>query len=316
MRKRTKKKLFKISLLIILALSTTSVYNFIGNEEKSDDATELRDEANLKSPRKSGYWSTNFIHIKDDNWSATLFPWIKIGLGTKISPHFIENVTINAGGMGSGILIENSKEYFRIKNCTFYNSGLFADLEIFQIDAGIELVNTSNGLLINDSFSDTRVGIALINDCHNNTILGNKANKNVDYGITLLDNCHNNTIMGNILYNNDVAGVYLSNSNNNTIKNNTVNNSFYGISIQNDCSNNTILGNILNKNYFGVMFSASYNNTFSGNNMTECGVVIWPSVEENSLPFNIGDKNLVNGKTLYYYTNEKGLGKNNFTDSG
>ncbi|MBD3253832.1 MAG: hypothetical protein GF383_02010, partial [Candidatus Lokiarchaeota archaeon] len=72
-------------------------------------------------PKLSGYWSVDFIHI-DGNWSdaARDLDYVS-GAGNWTHPYLIENVTIDAGGTGSGILIENTNEYFTIKNCTITN---------------------------------------------------------------------------------------------------------------------------------------------------------------------------------------------------
>ena len=80
-------------------------------------------------PRSSGYWTMGPLHIKqtgggDYTWSeAAAQPWCN-GNGTLIDPFVIENVTIDAGGANSGILIEDSQDlFFTIRNCTLTNAG-------------------------------------------------------------------------------------------------------------------------------------------------------------------------------------------------
>jgi len=137
-------------------------------------------EKNLKS---SGYWNLEFkIHI-DNNWSETesTYDWCS-GSGTWSDPYVIENVAVNGGNSGSPILIENSNVYFRIKNCTVYNSGL----GFFQqpYEGGIKVVNVTKGTIINNIAFYNKVGILLYNS-ENNTLSGNTANNNTLSGIRL-----------------------------------------------------------------------------------------------------------------------------------
>ncbi|KKK84422.1 hypothetical protein LCGC14_2783490, partial [marine sediment metagenome] len=160
MRTKNKTKLIIISLGIIFAISTNSKSNFIDQLNKNDNL-EIRNELDLKKPKNSGFWSLNFIHVDGNiigNWSATAaLDWCS-GNGTWGNPYVIENVTIDAGGIGNGILIENSNDYFIIRNSKVYNSGSGGE------DAGIKLQSVSNGTLINNNFSNNNIfGIYLDN---------------------------------------------------------------------------------------------------------------------------------------------------------
>ena len=68
--------------------------------------------------KTSESWS-NFTHIYilNNNWTdAESLGWVS-GSGSAGDPFILENMTINAGGSGSGIIIENSSlNYFRINN--------------------------------------------------------------------------------------------------------------------------------------------------------------------------------------------------------
>ena len=132
----------------------------------------IRPENNLKSPyhdsklKTAAFWpNCPQIHITNDNWSETSFPWIQLGMGTENDPHIIENVTINAGYSSFCIYIEDSIQHFKIRNCTLSGSS----------DAGILLNNVTNGKIINNTcFSNSDYGIFLEEGCNNNTILKNK----------------------------------------------------------------------------------------------------------------------------------------------
>lgn len=139
------------------------------------------------------------------------FEWIQNHTGTYNDPHRIENVTINGGGSGSGIFIENSNDYFIIRNCTIYNA-----------QYGIRLEYTDNGTLTYNNCSNNARGIMLVFYCKNNTISNNIANENSAVGIWLELDCDNNAINDNIA-NNQNRGIRLINGcDNNTLSGNTV----------------------------------------------------------------------------------------------
>ena len=180
----------KLLILIVIAMGFVFLSNIkldFGHSQKS----------NIVNPKASGGYSETFIHIDGsiaNNWSWTAGneSWC-YGEGTWENPYIIENVTVNCGGTGSGILIENSDtDYFIVRNCTVYNSGSGLG------SAGINLDNTNNGVLTTNNCSNNNAGgIILFNDCDNNTISGNTANDNNWFGIYLYDDCNNNTISGN-----------------------------------------------------------------------------------------------------------------------
>ncbi|MFX1499855.1 MAG: NosD domain-containing protein [Promethearchaeota archaeon] len=211
-------------------------------------------------PKKSGYWpNCHRIYINNDNWSATPLPWIQNRTGTWSDPHIIENVTIDAKGTGSGIFIENSNDFFIIRNCTVYNSGGG------MTDAGIRLYSVGNGTLINNNASNNnRFGIYFYT-CNNNTISGNIVKNNSEHGI-FIDNCINNTISGNNATNNTDYGIFLNVSEKNIVlENNVYNNSFIGLMLENSEYNKISDNNVLNNSQSGICLYLSAENTVSGN---------------------------------------------------
>ena len=211
------------------------------------------------------------IHIDDDNpiinWTVAKKDGICTGNGTYSDPYVIEDLEIDSKGSGSCILIENSEVYFRIENCTLFNSG-----EGYR-EAGIHLVNVNNGQMLNNNCSNnSNKGIRLWN-CNNSIISGNILNKNFFYGITL-----------------------------------------YG------SHNYTISGNIISNTYIGIIMQAygpfkGDNNVITGNLMNGCGLKMHGNLE-TLLSHEIDTTNLVNGKPLYYYTNEVNLSSNDFPNAG
>jgi len=230
-------------LFALLPIFTTNLSFIMGNSNKSSDysADFKLDNKNLKISAVSGK-----IHI-DNNWSETKAAGICTGNGTYSEPYIIEDLVIDGGGSGSCVMIGNSDVYFKIEICTLYNSGNKS-----AIDAGITLINTSNGKLINNKLNNNYIGIS-IGLGTNNTISGNDLSNNV-VGILLI-NINNNSILGNTVnYNTGDSGIFLFNSYNNIVSGNTVNNNLRGIFLW------SAYNNIISENTI-------YNNAESGINM-------------------------------------------------
>jgi len=179
-------------------------------------------------------WNDGFdipvpIHVKN-NWSETVatYDWVT-GSGTWTDPYVIEDITIDAQGSGSGILIENTNEYFIIRNCTIYDTSQW-NYVTEGYDAGIKLHNTNNGTIYNNTIYDT------------------------EYAGIYLDHADNNTIYENILYQNDIWGIDNHWCYYNRIINNTVSANFVDIGFYN-CENMTLRDNQMQLS--GFYFRAS-----------------------------------------------------------
>ncbi len=193
----------------------------------------------------SGYWILNPFLI--DNTGVGDYTWLEVaalpwcsGSGTSVAPYIIEAIKINGQNSGSCIIVRNSSVYFKLRNCSCYNSGNALN------DAGIKLINLTNGILkyINCSFND-----------------GN--------GI-LLDLCQNVTITSSTVNNNSLNGIKLIDSDYINISDNmdTINwNSEYGISLEHS-DYNEIRGNMINYNTIGVYLYESNYNTITDNDLT------------------------------------------------
>ena len=124
--------LFISILMIFLILLLNPVY-FNRSEKpeiKSNKETKSYSKENLKI---SEHWDLTFIHV-DYNWTATniTYGWC-YGKGTVEEPYIVENVTINGGGSAIGIIIENTREYFEIRNCIITN-----------VEIGLKIMNATN----------------------------------------------------------------------------------------------------------------------------------------------------------------------------
>lgn len=229
----------KINYIILILLLSLNI--FFLTIRFNSNIPKISDEIFL--PKQSGGYTLSFIHV-DGNWTdTTAYDWC-YGQGTWKEPYVIENVTINCGGTGSGIFIQNSNDYyFIIKNCTIFNAGSTS------IDAGIKFVNASNGMIYNNTCSyNQNHGILLYTDCNNNTILENIANYNFDGGIYLESTCEENFIINNTI-NNNAVGIMLTNT------------------VAGICHHNEILNNSAKENGVGIWLSQSNYNTVSGNRL-------------------------------------------------
>lgn len=101
------------------------------------------------------------------------------GEGTFTNPYIIKDLIIDGGGIEKSISIENSTVFFKIENCTIYNSG-----EDYN-DKALFLNNITNGALIDNNLTNNASGIGLIKS-FNCTIVGNSLDDNYPYGIVLV----------------------------------------------------------------------------------------------------------------------------------
>jgi len=291
-----------VILGIIIVLSPIISYGPIPNAENSGNV--FFDKENLNFSKISGK-----IHINHNNpslnWSVAVDTGLCTGNGTYSEPYVIEDLVIDGGGSGNCIWIENSDVYFKIENCTLYNAGTSY--------TGIWLYNVDNSQLIDNNCSSNRRGIYL-QYSQNNTISGNTLNNNNLDGIYLYSS-NNNTIWRNTASNNDRYGIYTDLSDYNDVSGNVANNSIIGINVE-DSYNINVLGNNMIDNVLGILLSDA-NHSISGNNMNGCGLgVSGSSSIEELCSYDIDTTNLVNGKPLYYYTNEENLGSYNFANAG
>ncbi|MHA1147885.1 MAG: right-handed parallel beta-helix repeat-containing protein [Promethearchaeota archaeon] len=262
-----------ISLLIILFFFVPSIYLLfpMNNSAPIESSETSTINALERIPYSSNYWTPNPIYITGDNWSASGAPWIQVGAGTISNPHIIENVTIDGGNQRSCIQIENSNDYFIIRNCSVYNAlgagdaginlinvvqGMVSDNFVYNnYGDGIRLSSATNNITIENNwcFNNSMSGIYCTSS-ENNTIKGNQALNNTSNGITLYDNCLNFTIEDNVIANNSQNGILLQNNCSvHTIRNNNIfNNSVYGISFSMKSNESIVIGNKITSHSTGV----------------------------------------------------------------
>ncbi len=154
----------KIIIFIILGIILLLSPNFnidLNFNEGNKDKLNLYNE-NLKSSEISG----KIFISENSGWLNFKNAGRCTGNGSSSDPYVIEDLVINASGSGSCIIIEYSDVYFRIENCTLFNSGSQ------EINAGIKLRYVINGKIINNTSYNNRRGI-YITYSDNNTFIGN-----------------------------------------------------------------------------------------------------------------------------------------------
>ncbi len=252
------KKLFTI-LAILLLISC--FFNLKFNPSENQNNAKLKNEYGLKNSKISEKFSID----GNQGWIDFRTEGNCSGSGLYGDPYVIEDLIIDGGGLGTGIIIKNSDVYFKIENTTTYNC-----------DIGIEFENVSNGTLVKNNCSRNNDYAIYISGNHNN-ISNNLASVKRDACIRL--NGTYNNISGNNMTDSS-RGLWLWGSYN-IVSNNLVENCTSGISIHdgyNNISNNNIVNieqsnpidifsdynivsnNIIMNSIVGIGVSGSYNN--------------------------------------------------------
>ena len=246
------KTLSIISLIVILLIPILNV-SFINSLNNKNDTI-----INLNTKNNSPFTIEN-------NDQFTLYDNRTGTFGTKDNPWIIENYTINGGG-DYGILIEDTTDYFILRNCII--SG-------FSTYAGIKLDNVTNAIIYNNTCYNNMAGLELSST--NNSLLDNNSIVEAQYmgdGLKMYSS-NNNLIYNNNASDNSKAadgyGIYLSSSCNNTFINNTLNDNVDGVFSVSSSNNNTFFNNTMNDNsWFGLEFSYSHKNNATNNTINNC----------------------------------------------
>jgi len=157
------------------------------------------------------------------------------------------------------------------------------NLNLSQTSIGVQLWETSNSSIADNTIANNRDGIGL-RSSSNNGVSGNNITANNGNSIYLWHSSNYNSISGNNITANSFYGIWLDfSSNYNSISGNNITaNSFYGIWLD-FSSNNTVSGNnIEGNNEDGILLSfRTNNNSICGNNITDNGNGIYLSAPSN-----------------------------------
>jgi len=144
------------------------------------------------------------------------------------------------------------------------------NLNLSQTSIGVQLWETSNSSIADNTIANNRDGIGL-GSSSNNGVSGNNITANNGNGIYLWLSSNYNSISGNNITANSFYGIWLDFSSNNTVSGNNIEgNNEDGILLSFRTNNNSICGNnITANNGNGIhLFGPSYYNSVSGNNIT------------------------------------------------
>ncbi len=144
------------------------------------------------------------------------------GSGTKNDPYIISGWKIDAHGAGNAIYIGNTTKYFKIENCTLFNTTY--DSFPYYYGSAITLYNVTNGYIGYSEIYDTDTFGVLLNNTRNTTLEHNRIHDNYGYGGVWEKYSTNITFLWNEFVDNYI-GLYLSNSNDNNVLHNYFRNS-------------------------------------------------------------------------------------------
>ncbi|UCF50003.1 MAG: right-handed parallel beta-helix repeat-containing protein [Thermoplasmatales archaeon] len=209
------------------------------------------------------------------------------------------------------------------------------NLNLSDIDVGIELFNTNNSKIIGSEFSNNKFFNIVVFHSNNNTILNNDLslcrftcigleysdtntiianNISNNYEGIELYNSNFNTIKGNKILNNRYEGVDLVDSNRNVISENIISSNYNnseGISFF-DCYFNYISNNFISKNDDGIRlhyssFNEIYYNNISNNNK---GLGLGYHCNNNTIDSNYISSNYENGIQIYLLSKNNSISNN------
>ncbi len=185
---------FKKVLLLLIIVGAGSLLNIFQPQLILSDKNNT-----YKTPKSSGFWVMGPLHIDDNGggdytWATAVGQVWCSGDGSLNTPYLLENITIDAGGTESGILIEDSNgKYFTIRNCTVMNAGTN-----LMANAGIKLLTSSNGTVVeNNCLNNIKSGIYL-GYSNYNFITNNYIYNSSGVGIRIYQSDHNEVLDNNI----------------------------------------------------------------------------------------------------------------------
>lgn len=142
--------------------------------------------------------------------------------------------------------------------------------------AGIKVMNSKDAFIADNTAIENESGIVVENS-EGITIKGNTANNNDVYGIYLSET-KNSAIEGNTVNANDDKGLFIINSMRNRIVNNNISlNAWNGITLF-ASHDNTVRGNNALRNTFGIVISDSNNNDVAENTTLPNFFIILPII--------------------------------------
>ena len=245
-----------------------------------------------------------FIDDSDPNYN-----WSKIssengwctGAGTENDPYVIESVYIDGLGSQTCITVQNSDQYFTINNSLFVNTE--------YSDKGLRLINITNGVLRNNSFSNHKYRGAELFNVNNTLIIENYISNN-DYGIEL-DRCQNLSIINNKIFEND-RGLYTHFSSSITITENEAYLNEVAFFLNGPGDHLNVFENILRDNHDNGITLSVENSIITRNNFLNNGIGLFSNGGDNCT---ISNNDFVNSTLLLKNSNNNTIFNNKVYNS-
>lgn len=183
MKAKNKNLLLFLVFLTLLMVSVPSLYSKksqegvdifnLGNSQVSWNVSEYINFTGPPIDTSPPYYLEVFRIFVDDNdpnynWSKTEAEneWCS-GSGIVGDPYIIEGLYINPQGDGGGIYIKNTSKYFIIRDCWVNNSGTE------EHDAAVLVRWSENGIIEDNIFTYTEMGVWVQVGCHNISVSEN-----------------------------------------------------------------------------------------------------------------------------------------------
>ena len=240
------------------------------------------------------------------NWSktATENDWCT-GAGTESDPYVIESVYIDGLGSQMCITVQNSDQYFVVNNSLFVNTG-----SNIYTDAGLRLINITNGALRNNTFSNHKYRGAELFNVNNTLIVENYFNDNTHYGIEL-ERCQNISITNNKIFENS-KGLDTYFCSNITIAENEAYQNGIGFFLGAIGNYLNVFENILRDNHDNAILLSVDNSIITRNSFLDNAIGITSYNSDNCV---ISDNDFVNSTLLLDGSNNNTICKNKVYNS-
>jgi parallel beta-helix repeat protein len=196
------------------------------------------------------------------------------------------------------------------------NNSIIGNTLIQNVDNGVFLSSSSKNKVAynfvnNNNITTSNYGIRLFSSSYNNISFNNVTINR--WGIQI-HSSSNNTLINNNITLNMFGTDFVSSSNSNIFNKNIIAlNQHTGLYFSSSSDNKMLFNNISKNGYdsfntgYGITVTSSQNNTFLNNNLERNGFILGGGQKSYSNSHEIPVNNLINGKPVYYYKNEKGL---------
>ncbi len=168
--------------------------------------------------------------------------------------YVLEDLEIDAGGVGSAIRLENTSRYLIIRNCTVNGA------EFTYGEAGIALHGVNNVYITENNIQfNNLVGVFFFESSHNEVFQNHIGNNS--HGILVESHSNFNFISQNVIHSDNGNGILFENSSYNTAVDNRISDAWFGVSIYKNATFSNLTNNQLENNNIGIDVDVQSNYT-------------------------------------------------------